>query len=268
MKKTHLPKTSLMVLAIIWFSTALSVNAGNGFSPAGGQEGPFYENTLKVNLSSLLLYNFSFQYERVIGPSGSVTLGVNYRPDLGVPFASLFKRVLEDQEAELDLGRMIDAASMSFLSVTPEFRFYPGSKGAPNGLYLAPFVRYAKWDMVNVFEFTPEDTDPFDVKLDGGLSYLAGGIMIGFQWQIGQRTTLDWWLAGPYIGAVDGSFFARGDQFEMSEQDKRDLEQEVRDLDLIILDLDARVKDDGVDVFMDGYILGLRTMGFTIGYRF
>lgn len=268
MKKNYLLKTGLMALVIVFFSTVLPVRAGYGFSQGDGQVVPFYDNTLKVNLSSLLLYNFSVQYERVIGPSGSVTLGVNYRPDVGVPFGSFFKRLLEEEESELDIGRMIDAASMSFLSVTPEFRFYPGSKGAPNGLYLAPFVRYAKWDMVNVFEFTPEDTDPFDVKFDGGLSYLAGGIMIGFQWQIGQRTTFDWWLAGPYIGAVDGSFFARGDQFTMSEQDKREFEQEVRDLDLIILDLDAQVKDDGVDVFMDGYILGLRSMGFTIGFRF
>ncbi len=226
-----------------------------------------HKNVVKINLSSLLVSGVSLQYERIITPRLSVSAGVNFRPEGQLPFAGFIKDAFVD-EGEVNAHRFLDETKFSYLTLTPEIRFYPGSKGAPNGFYVAPFFRYGSWDAVSELEFDRDDEPPVDLWLSGDLSYYGGGLMLGFQ-RARNRITVDWWLLGPFIGSVDGKFAARGSEdIGLTEQEKRDIEKEVNDIDTGILDLTAKVGDDRVDLLVGGGILGIRAVGFTLGFRF
>ena len=228
---------------------------------------PDRKNAVKINLTSLLFSGISVQFERVITPRLSLSAGVNYRPEGQLPFAGFIKNTFIDED-ELNARRFLDETMFSYMTITPEIRFYPGSKGAPNGFYVAPYFRYGSWDMVSQIEFDRDNDPSVDLSLSGDLSYYGGGLMLGFQ-RARNRMTVDWWLLGPFIGSIDGSFAARGsDDINLTEQEKRDIEQEINEIDTGILDVSARIGDDRVDMLIGGGILGIRAIGFTIGVRF
>lgn len=276
MKKTYVIYLSLSICFCLsapgW--VAAGQNESNGIVIAGqvqdeasGPVMPDRKNAVKINLTSLLFSGISVQFERVITPRLSLSAGVNYRPEGQLPFSGFIKNTFIDED-ELNARRFLDETMLSYMAITPEIRFYPGSNGAPNGFYIAPYLRYGSWDMVSQIEFDRGDDPPADLRLSGDLSYYGGGLMLGFQ-RARNRMTVDWWLLGPFIGSVDGNFVARGSEnVALTEQEKRDIEQEINEIDTGIIDLSAKIGDDRVDVLIGGGILGIRAIGFTIGFRF
>ncbi|MFP4691493.1 MAG: hypothetical protein ACLFMU_06230 [Bacteroidales bacterium] len=241
--------------------------AGQDRDEASDPVMPERKNVMKINLSSLLFSGVSLQYERVISSRLSVTAGINYRPEGQLPFAGFIKNAFLEED-EVNANRFLDETMFSYMTITPEARFYPGSSGAPHGFYLAPFFRYGSWDMTSQVEFDRGDDPPVDLRMSGDVSYYGGGLMLGFQRTL-NRMTVDWWLLGPFIGSVEGNVAARGDgNINLTEQEKRDIEQDVNDIDTGILDVNAKIGDDRVDMLIGGGILGIRAIGFSLGYRF
>src|SRR5438128_11750129 len=78
------------------------------------------DNTIKVNVSSLALKNFSFQYERGITRHISFALGVRVMPKGDIPF----KTTLED--AIVNTNFDFNKLQMGNVAITPEVRFYAG----------------------------------------------------------------------------------------------------------------------------------------------
>ncbi len=228
---------------------------------------PDRKNVVKVNIPSLLLSSYSFQVERVVKPKLSLAMGVSYRPEAGLPFTDF---VLDNlvEEGDREVRQILEESRFSFKAFTPELRFYPGRRGAPYGLYLAPFIRYAEWDAQTAFDFEPDDGDPVNLRVTGEMSYFAGGVMLGIH-RVYKRLTFDWWLLGPFFGSVDGVFTAVSSHgMDISEADRRELESRINDIDFNILDVEARVGENNVDILLGGNMVGIRAAGFTIGFRF
>lgn len=112
------------------------------------------KNVIKTGLFSVVFNSFSFAFEKVVEDNKSLQIGF---------YISGFE-------------------GMSGVGITPEFRFYP-EKIAPNGFYLAPYLR---------FQATEND------------NYLGGGLIIGRQWVFGEVISLDIFI-GPAFN--DGLFF-------------------------------------------------------------
>jgi hypothetical protein len=222
-------------------------------------------NVIKLNFSSLAFGNASFQYERIFAGRMSFAMGVSYMPETGLPFANL----LMDQFGHNDdARRAIETTRLSVFSLTPEIRFYL-SKNAPSGVYLAPFARYTMMEMNQVYAFTASNGLRYYPDVDGSLNYIAGGLLFGYQFLLGKHFNIDLWIAGPYIGSMNGSFVAIDYKADMNETIRNDLKRDIESFEIPLVNIEATVdKPNQVDVILSGGVLGIRAMGFAVGFRF
>jgi len=167
-----------------------------------------------------------------------------------------------------DAKRAIETTMLSDFSITPEIRFYAGKKGAPAGFYVAPFLRYNHMNFEQLYEFTASDGKLYHPFITGTINNFGGGILLGVQWHLGKRLTLDWWIAGPSYGTLNGDLSGTDDMSAMSAADKQKLERDIEDVDLPLIKTDATVGNNRVDVKLDGSYVGLRTFGFALGFKF
>ena len=195
----------------------------------------------------------------------SLALGIAIMPKTGLPF----KKTLMDEFGDnADAKRAIETTMLSDFSVTPEIRFYAGKKGAPAGFYVAPFLRYNHMNFEQLYEFTASDGKLYHPFITGTINNFGGGILLGVQWHLGKRLTLDWWIAGPSYGTLNGDLSGTADMSAMSAADKQKLERDIEDVDLPLIKTDATVGNNRVDVKLSGSYVGLRTFGFALGFKF
>jgi hypothetical protein len=118
-------------------------------------------NVLKINIFSPIAKTFNIQYERKVSSSSSFQLGFYYS------------------------GFSITETDFSGIGITPEYRFYLSDTEAPNGVFVAPFIRYQNFSVSN-------GTDK------GTLTTLGGGLIIGKQWIFKEKVALDIFIGPKY----------------------------------------------------------------------
>jgi hypothetical protein len=129
-------------------------------SQAFSQE-PERINNVKVNLFSPLVRTVSGFYERKVSPSASVQLGFSFT------------------------GAELDDVNIDGWSITPEFRYYATQKGAMQGFYVAPFMRFGNFDL--------------DDKVSKAeMKTIGGGLLVGHQWIFSKGLSLDVFLGPSY----------------------------------------------------------------------
>ncbi len=222
------------------------------------------KNIFKINLTALVFKNFSFQYERVIGPKTSVALGIGIMPKSKLPFAD---KIQEEYGDDPDVKRAIDQTQLGNFSLTPEIRFYLGKKQAPAGFYIAPFLRYAHSSFEGPYTFTPSDQQLHTANVTGTINSIGGGLLLGTQWNLGKRVTLDWWIAGPIIGSTKGTLSGT-DPKGIPAQDRAGVKQDIDDFDPPGLDFSGTVGANQIDVDIKGTYYGLRAFGICLGFKF
>lgn len=121
------------------------------------------ENVIKINIFSPIVKTFNIQYEHKVSATGSVQLGFFYT------------------------GYSISDTKFSGFGITPEYRFYLSETEAPQGVYLAPFMRYQN------FTLTDSPT-----ASEATLSTFGGGVIIGKQWLFKEKIALDIFIGPSY----------------------------------------------------------------------
>lgn len=117
------------------------------------------KNIIKVNMLSPIIRTASFFYERVITPKSTAQLGLYY---IGSPAP-------------------VGDAKIRGFGITPEYRFYvSNSKQAPQGFFVAPFLRYQNLEL---------SIDTTNEKAT--ISTFGGGLAIGGQWIFSDIISLD-----------------------------------------------------------------------------
>jgi len=223
------------------------------------------KNVFKINLSSLVFNNYSVQYERAVAKKTSVALGFSVRPKGPLPFANS----LQDQygSSNSDAARAIDQTKLSNMSITPEVRFYLGRKPAPLGFYIAPFARYNEMKFDQMYTFTPSDNKLHTANINGKITSIGGGVLLGAQWGLGKNFSLDWWIVGPIIGSTKGDLSGT-DPMGIPAQDRAKIKNDIESADIPGWTLNADVQANTINVNMKGTYYGLRTLGIALGYRF
>jgi hypothetical protein len=222
------------------------------------------KNIVKLNLSSLVFLNASLQYERVIKDNMSVAMGISLMPKTPLPFAETLQDQYGDNE---DAKRAIETTKLGNFSLTPEFRWYVGKKGAPNGFYLAPFVRYSRFTFEQLYEFNT-NTRVYNPLIKGTMKNIGGGLMIGAQWTLSKHISLDWWIVGAMYGSTKGDFTGFDDMTTMTQEERIKLKRDIEDVPIPLSDINATIYDDRVDVTLTGPYVGLRAFGLALGYKF
>jgi hypothetical protein len=117
------------------------------------------------------------------------------------------------------------------------------------------------------YEFRPSNNQLHVAHLKGKFSGIGAGVKIGTQWTLGKNATLDWWIAGPFIGAMSSSFHGTDDMSDMTGSDKVKLEKDIEDVDIPLWKIDATVGNNVIDAKLKGPFYGF-VAGLNLGIRF
>ena len=157
------------------------------------------KNILKINITSLPISNYGFQFERVLSKKISFVLGYRTMPLGGVPFKD---NIVSATGGDADMQKTLNQLSIPNSAITPEIRWYPGKKGYGRGFYIAPFARLGKFHGEGVkIEFSKTGGGTDNISLSGDLSSTTFGLLLGAQWSLGKRLCLDWQIIGPHFGS-------------------------------------------------------------------
>lgn len=234
-------------------------------TPKKAQETPIYQtrkNLVKFNFSSLALGNFQFQYERALNRTFSLSLSYGFVPEGAVPYME----TIEDQIDDEDLVNAINDATVSYNAITPEVRIYLG-KGYGKGFYFAPFYRYSKYNFKNIdVTYAGESFVNQEMSFNGDLNGNSFGLMLGTQFNLGNRLILDWWIMGPHYGTSEGQLAGISDE-PLTAFEQESLRMELEDLEIPLVDTEYDVTEDGATISLNGPWAGIRA-GFSLGYRF
>ena len=260
MKNHYATKLSLPLLLFMLMQGQVSFAQDNNSYP--DQDG---KNQVKLNVTSLLLKTYVFQYERALGEKTSLALGFSFMPKSGPPLKSKIEDMVDDQET---WDRVKDYKTSNF-AFTPEFRYYLG-KGVFHGFYIAPFARFAKYSVDVPFHYSYTGADNTTVNetlpMNGDINTFTGGILFGAQWKLSKLVYLDWWILGPNYGTSSGSLTGVK---SLNDREQTELRSQLADIghDIPLVDTKYNVDGNGVKVDVDGPWAGVRA-GVNIGFRF
>ena len=258
----------LIILAFALFNTTdVAAQEIDGGSPEIGEAVPS-KNMIKINLTSLALKNYSLHYERAVARKITVGLGVRYMPEGTLPLRSIAKNLLKTDGIDDDITEQIDNFQLGNFALTPEVRFYMG-KEVFRGFYIAPFARYATFNVNFPFILNGEDINnqPTSERIDlkGDLSTIAGGVMFGAQWKLSKQIYLDWSILGPHFGKATGNISGKKN---LTPEEQDELRAQIAELnDIPFVKFESKVDGNGAEVKVDGPWAGIRA-GISIGFRF
>ena len=217
------------------------------------------ENTLKVNVSSLALKNFSFQYERGLTKHVSFALGVRVEPKGNIPLQSLAENVFDKGDFNLD------ALQMGNTAITPEIRFYLGT-GRNRGFYIAPYARYAKFNLTLPVTFTTNSGQD-QALFDGHVTSFSGGVLFGMQYTFGKVIVLDIWMLGGHYGSSNGNAIFTPSE-PLSNDEQQGLRDKLNGISIKPFTFTSTVSSSGATIATTGPWVGLRALGINLGVRF
>lgn len=146
----------------------LLLTVSQGFS----QENLLKWSPLKLAPSPVPLFAFHIGYEHILGENKSIGLTLKYYLPMNL---QSFDVLFEENEDRLADGIFL-SGSVNGYSIGPEFRFY--KKGAPNGLYLLPFLRYFTNSGSGVMQYNPRNSIESSF-IDGQFKFGGAGAGIG-----------------------------------------------------------------------------------------
>ncbi len=236
------------------------------------------DQIIKVNLSSFAIKAASVQYEKVLNRRTSFNLGVGFRPMALIPFPNETNGLVKfvDDRIDyisLDNTRPKESTAKGF-QITPELRFYLGKNEAPTGFYIAVYGRYNHINAIVPVEMELEyNTLPVTLKLpvDTKVNTYSAGLMLGRQFKLGNRFTFDCNL----IGLSVGKFTVHGESLQNLASFDEDFQKRLRAKVIDGFQIDEQVFDVAVNnngIYMDALkklqYINVRTLGFSLGYRF
>ncbi|HUX83917.1 MAG TPA: DUF3575 domain-containing protein [Chitinophagaceae bacterium] len=239
-------------------------------------QGP--ENIVKINLSSLALNNYSFQYERKLSHKISFGLGFRFMPQGALPFHNSINSIINKNQSsgsgnnnnnnDSSFKNAVTNSRMSDWAVTAEVRFYFGKKGFGRNFYVAPYVRYTQFSLNIPYTFTDQNNQPHNMNLQGNLTGFGAGLMLGKSFMIKKIVVLDIWILGPMIGPGRVNVNATADLSQLSDQDKQTLKDNIQNVGIPTWTLTANVSNTGVQATGNGALIGVRGLGFNVGIAF
>ena len=247
----------LLLLFSLSFITGLQAQTAQ---PAESKEEVHQMNYFKVNVTALVLKNYSLTYERVLSKPVSFVVSYRFMPTPGLPFANNVADAIGSNDP--DAQKAVKSVQMSNYAITPELRFYLG-KGYGKGFYISAFYRYAsfKADRVSVAYNSLNSLD-----LSGMLTANTGGLLFGAQWPLGKHFSIDWWIVGAHYGSGKGNFSGVASRpLNVLEQDQ--LRQNLENIDIPLTTKTVAVNANGATVKLDGPWGGLRS-GVLLGIKF
>lgn len=228
------------------------------------------KNFIKINLSSLLVGNLSFQYERVLIPRVSAALGVRVMPTQNLPLENTVTYVLDSYAGivleDSETKDVFNNLKINGLALTPEIRFYFNKHN--KGLYLGIFGRYEKYNAVYKNLEIKIDNKIQIARIDADYNSAGVGLQLGVHFKLSKHFYLDWWILGPYITQTRIDANVRG--YKINDSQFEELEEKLNDIsfDNQFLSTKINVGKTSSSIKMNGNLAGVRAMGLALSFRF
>ncbi|MBZ5859373.1 autotransporter outer membrane beta-barrel domain-containing protein [Flavihumibacter profundi] len=212
-------------------------------------------NTLKINLTSYILYRNGFQlnYERVLSHKRSITAW-------GGPIQFPMPSIIANTSLNFDENK-----KKSGYTFGADYRFYLNKENkfnAPRGVYLAPFMSYYHFNNQKSGKDTATNAD---VSLNTKLDMLNIGGELGYQFVIKNRFVIDCVLLGPSITSYKWNIQLNGTTGDLNEKQQAILDA-LKEKYPLLKDLTGNKEVSGSGV-SSLWSVGLR-YALHIGYRF
>jgi|688.fasta_scaffold184115_1 hypothetical protein len=218
-------------------------------------------NILKWNIGSMALRNYHFTYERSLFKHVSLSISYRTMPTGNVPFESQLKSAINSSDINFDRFQMSNSA------ITPELRIYLSARKM-RGFYLAPYARFANFDVTAPVRYTSTTvigTVTKDADFGGKIKSTSGGLMIGYQFQILKKLVLDFQIIGGHYGNSTGDLnFAA----PLNAQEQQSLRDNLAKVKADPFKFTYTVNSNGAIINTDGPWAGIRGLNLGIGLRF
>jgi hypothetical protein len=226
-------------------------------------------NIIKTNLFSLALNNYNLTYERALTKKIAISAGYRIMPKGTAPLKSYIENYVGRNDFEINSFRLGNRA------LTLETRLYLGKKTL-QGFYLSPYLRYTDYSFI--FPIThPQNiasngaiTNP-PILLTGNIEALCGGFMMGVQTNVSKKLLLDITIVGAHFGNSKGVLVANNITPALKDQDLIDFQNTINDYQQVgPYKFEGKVYEDGTGAEQkaSGPWIGIRTLSFSLGYRF
>lgn len=214
-------------------------------------------NILKMNLASLAARNYHFTYERHIFKSISFSVSYRSMSKGPVPFQAQLEEAINSSDINFNSFEIGNTA------ITPELRIYL-SLGKMKGFYLAPYMRFASFDLGAPIKYT-SNLGSKEAIFTGKVSSTSAGLMIGYQFQILKKLVLDFQIIGGHYGTSKGdlNFAAQLNNFE-----QQSLQDNINKIEAAPFKFKGTVTNNGAQILSDGPWAGIRGLNLGLGLRF
>jgi hypothetical protein len=215
-----------------------------------------YKNTLKLNITSWILYinGVQLNYERLLSKKRSLTIfgGIIQFP---VPSAIANSNIVLNRDTQ-----------KSGFSIGSEYRFYLAKENkyaAPRGVYLAPFISYYHFNNIRSGRDTSNEDN---LTLNTTVDFLNIGAELGYQFVIKKRFVIDCVLFGPAVSSYYFNIKLNGSTSGNHNEQVQAILDALKDKFPLLKDVssDKGFSQTGISNF---WSLGFR-YAIHIGYRF
>ncbi len=178
------------ILLLVTFMLSTGANAQVKDSATITRE-KIFKNTIKVNLTSWILYSNGIQlnYERILSPNRSITV-------FGGLVQFPMPTIISNSSLNFDKNK-----SKSGYVFGSEYRFYLAKENkyaAPHGVYLAPFVSFYHFHNERSGRDTITQSNAY---LSTTMNFFNVGGELGYQFVIKKRFVVDCVMFGPALSS-------------------------------------------------------------------
>ncbi len=179
------------------------------------------KNVLKINVVPLILKTYSFQYERIVFRNFSFCVQAGYNSEMRL--GTYINRVLDTitnsnliaARAKVSLTELSTSGNVYF---TPEIRLYLSRKGAPNGFYIAPYLRFSTTNIHATLIYKDSMSAAMPIIFTGHMRSVHPGVLLGYQKSFLRRFVIDFWFGGIQFGRSKAVFNAEADFTKVDQQ--------------------------------------------------
>jgi hypothetical protein len=232
---------------------------------AGAQSLIGGSNIIRWNIGSVALKNYHFTYERSLTKRLSLSLSYRTMAKGAVPFQSQLEKAINSSDINFNNFQIGNTAW------TLEGRIYLGL-GKMKGFYLAPYLRFANFDLSAPIKYTYTSTSGPDngktyskeANFTGKINSTSPGLMIGWQIQIVTKLVLDLQIIGGHYGHSNGDLnFAAA----LTNDEVKALQTNINNIKPDPFKFTSTVNNNGAQIKTDGPWAGIRS-NIGIGLRF
>jgi hypothetical protein len=226
------------------------------------------KNAVKVNLSSLTLRNYQITYERKLISKLSVNVSFRTMPKGSLPLESTLRSFFPEifDNPDLDIG----AFQIGNTAFTIEPRIYL-SKKSLKGFYIAPYGRWASFDLTVPIKYTPPSSTTRNADFIGKITSFSGGVAFGTQFNIAKRIVLDVCWMGFHYGGSSGDLVLNTTLATQQERDalKNTINSNKEKAKPFKFELvNDQVTATGAVLRSSGPWAGIRPLSISLGFKF